>query len=792
MKISEAWLHTWIDFDADTQALSDRLTMSGLEVDAITPAAGEFSSVVVGRIVALDQHPDADKLSVCRVDSGQGELAQIVCGASNVYVGMHAPLALIGARLPGGLKIKKSRLRGVESQGMLCSDRELGFGDDHGGIMDLHGAGEPGEDLRTLLDLDDQVIDVDLTPNRSDCLGMEGIARDVAAAFRVPFTRMQIPSARVGSTDKLAVEIQSPDSCPRYAGRVVKNIDPDSHTPIWIIERIRRAGIRPIHPVVDVTNYVMLELGQPMHAFDLRQLRGGIVVRRARKNESLTLLDGQLLSLAPETTVIADHEKALAIAGVMGGEFSGVANDTRDVFLESAFFSPEPLAGVARSFGLHTDASHRFERGVDATLQERALERATALLIEIAGGDPGPVTVAESREHLPKATQVRLRAERLERVTGATIPKQSVSDILKRLGMEPVLEASVWTVQVPPHRFDIAIEEDLIEEVARIYGFDEIPETPGQFMLAIDASPEEQLPVSRLKGQLVARGYNEAVTYSFVDPGLQSALFPDTAALTLDNPIASNLADMRVSLWPGLLVALRDNLSHREARVRLFESGMRFVPEGNDIKQDNVFSGLIAGRRFPEQWSADADSVDFYDLKGDVESLLALTGDATNFMFNSAAHPALHPGRSASLARNGRTIGWLGELHPAHVRMLDLDCVPQMFEIELLSLTDAKLPVIATISRYPEIRRDIAMLVPESVSAAEIEAAALHDKPELLKSLFIFDVYRGGNIDSGLKSVALGLILQESSRTLTDHEADSVVAHVTDRLEKKVRARIRG
>lgn len=792
MKISESWLREWVAFDADTQALAQRLTQSGLEVDSISPAAGDFAQVAVGRIVSLEGHPDADKLSVCQVDVGRGEQLQIVCGAGNVYAGMYAPVALVGAKLPDGMKIKKTRLRGVESRGMLCSARELGFGDDHSGILDLQGSGEPGDDLRALLALDDQVIDVDLTPNRGDCLGMEGIAREVAAAFKVDFRSLSVPIVKADNDQRLVVEILSPDSCPRYAGRIIRNIDCNAITPLWMRERLRRAGIRPVHTVVDVTNYVMIELGQPMHAFDLSTLSGGIKVRRANEGEVLTLLDGQEVALDSTVTVIADHDQALAIAGVMGGEGSGVQPDTADLFLESAYFDPRALAGVARSFGLHTDASHRFERGVDPTLQERAIERATQLLQEITGGEAGPVVLAESRGDLPQRSEVRLRKARLALLLGTDIPAEEVEEILARLGMPAKLEQGAWTVAAPTYRFDIQIEEDLVEEIARIHGYDQVPEVPGSATLRIQPRSEERVPISRLKDLLVARGYNEAVTYSFVDPDLQSMLSPDITAIALDNPIASNLSHMRVSLWPGLLTALQTNVSHRQARIRLFEYGMRFIPQGHDIKQDYVFSGLISGRRYPEQWSAGNERVDFYDLKGDVESLLALSGARANFMFNGDPHRALHPGRCAAIALQGRTVGWFGELHPEIAARLELVEVPQLFEIELDALTLAKLPEITAISRFPEIRRDIAMLIPEAITAAEIEAAVLSDKPATLQSLLIFDVYRGDNIDSGLKSVALGLILQDSSRTLTDKDADAVVADVTARLKKNLRASIRG
>ncbi len=792
MKISEAWLCRWLGLEADTESLAAQLTRVGLEVDSITPAAAKFSDVVVGELKDVREHPDADKLSVCTVEVAEGKTLQIVCGASNVYAGMHAPVAMVGACLPGNLKIKRTKLRGVESKGMLCSARELGLSEDHEGIMDLLGAGSPGADLRDLLRLDDSIIDVDLTPNRGDCLGMEGIAREVAAAFQQDFSTLEVAPVAASSEETFEVEILSPRSCPRYTGRVIRNVDGAAVTPLWMRERLRRGGIRPIHVLVDITNYVMLELGQPMHVFDLSQLDSGIRVRAASPGERLVLLDGQEVELTEAVTVIADHARPLAIAGVMGGEGSGVRAKTRDVFLESAYFDPQSLAGVARSFGLHTDASHRFERGVDPELQLRAIERATALVLKIAGGEPGPTTVTESREHLPERSKVMLRRQYLKRLLGTEIPDNTVTEIFQRLGMPVESVDAGWQVTAPSHRFDIEIEADLVEEVARIYGYDKIDEHPGRAALQIRPRSEDKLKVSRLKDHLVSRGYSEAVTYSFVDPVLQEALFPGSGSIALENPIASNLSSMRLSLWPGLLGALMVNVNHRQDHIRLFENGMRFVPQGNDIKQDNVLAGIVYGRRYPEQWGLGEESVDFYDLKADVGSLIELTGGRANFMVNRAEHPALHPGRCVAWEYGSRRVGLLGELHPAIVARLELGRAPVLFEIELDVLLKQQLPEIKEISKFPEIRRDLAILVPEAVTAADIRATVMAEAPPELETLVIFDVYRGGNIDSGLKSVALGLILQDSSRTLTDELAEAVVADVSARLNKKLRARIRG
>ncbi len=788
MKFSERWLREWVDPPVDTAGLVQQLTMAGLEVDGYESAAASFSGVVVGRVAAVEPHPNADKLTVCTVDAGD-ETLSIVCGAPNVRAGMLAPLARVGGELPGGMKIRKAKLRGVESRGMLCSARELGLSEDHSGIMDLPRGAPPGADLRDWLGLDDAIIDVDLTPNRGDCFSVLGIAREVALANDQALAWPELAPVAAGSEDTFPIEVRAPEACPRFVGRVIRGIATDAGTPLWMVEKLRRSGIRAIHPVVDVTNYVMLELGQPMHGFDLANLSGGIVVRLAQPGETLELLDGREVELDPDMLVIADHEKARALAGIMGGEASGVSGQTTDVFFEVAFFDPLAIAGRARRLGLHTDASLRFERGVDPAHQRRAVERATQLLISIAGGTPGPVVEMASDEHLPARPEIRLRRQRLAMVLGTEIPDKEVGRILAGLDMQVSAEEEGWRVLPPSHRFDVAQEVDLIEEVARIHGYDRIPEQQGAGASALGAATESRLPWARLSDTLVDRGYQEAVTFSFVDPRLQEALFPGVPALPLQNPISSELSHMRVSLWPGLLAALRRNLSRRQSRVRLFESGLRFRIEADELKQEMCLAGVIAGPRLPEQWGSADAPVDFFDAKSDVAALLAQTRGAIRV--EADEHPALHPGQCGRVWRGETPVGWIGALHPRLVRELELEVTPVLWELEADSSFVAEVPGYQRISRFPAIRRDVAVVVDSGVPVGALVAAAREAAGPLLTECRVFDVYRGKGIDSGAKSVAFGLILQEYARTLTDADADEVVGAVVARLEADFGARLR-
>jgi phenylalanyl-tRNA synthetase beta chain len=704
---------------------------------------------------------------------------------------MRAPVALPGANLPGGLRIRATRLRGVESQGMLCSGSELGLGADASGILVLPGTLEPGVDLREALELDDWVLDIELTPNRGDCLNVRGVARELAVINRA--TLAPLPDARITPLidDRFPVQIETSDACPRFATRIVRALDSSATTPSWLAERLRRSGIRPIHPVVDVTQYVMLELGQPMHAYDLPRLAERIEVRHAHAGEKLELLDGRLVELERQVLVIADGSGAVGMAGIMGGASTGVTADTRDILLESAFFAPAAVAGRARRYGLATDASQRFERGVDYALQALAIERATALLLEIAGGRPGPVQDTLDATKLPSRPAVSLRSERLARLLGLGIDAARVGDILNRLEMRVEPAPSGWTATPPSFRFDISLEEDLVEEVARIHGYGAIPETPARIDQVFKPHAEARVEAGRIGTLLADRGFQEVITYSFVDPSLQALLVPGAETVRLANPISSEMSVMRASLWPGLVNVARENLNRQQPRMRLFELGVGFTGRGAEIDERSLCAGLAVGAAEPEQWSAANRPADFHDLKSDVEALLRLGGCFEAFSFEAADHPALRPGQSARVSRDGRGVGWLGELHPEIARALDLTYSPLLFELEVEPVSAGKVPVSAPISRFPTVRRDLAVVVDEAVDYAALRAAVRAAAGELLRTVDVFDVYRGEGIDSGRKSVALSLILQETSRTLTDDDADAVVQAVVSRLGKQLNARIR-
>ena len=791
MKFSESWLREWVNPSVDTAGLVHEVTMAGLEVDTVEPVAPDLTGVVVGHVVTCGPHPDADKLKVCTVDVGEGEPLQIVCGAPNVHEGMKAPTALIGARLPGGMKIKRAKLRGVESRGMLCSEVELEIGEGAAGLMALAADAPTGQPLADYLNLHDHMIDVDLTPNRGDCFSVLGIAREAGVLFREDLSWPDLADVPARSDEQFPIDVQAPAACPRFCGRVVRGIDPKASTPAWLAEKLRRSGLRPISPVVDITNYVMLELGQPLHGFDLATLDGGIVVRHALAGEQLTLLDERVIELEPDMLVIADHGGPRALAGIMGGETSGVSDETTDVFFEVAFFTPSAITGRARRLGLHTDASLRFERGVDPEGQRRAIERATSLLLEIAGGTAGPVLEVANAAQLPGREPVKLRRDRIGRVLGIRIGDDDVSAMLARLGMTATTTDDGWTVAPPSWRFDVAIEEDLIEEVARVYGYDEIPEQPETGALTFKPLTETRVPVERAIELLVDRGYQEVVTYSFVDRASQTLLDPAAEAVRLANPISSEMSDMRTSLWPGLIQACGQNLKRQQSCVRIFEQGLKFYLQDNEIKQVKCIGGLIAGDREPEQWGTAKSAVDFFDAKGDVEALLALTGKQDEFRFEAETHPALHPGQSARIYRGERPAGWVGAVHPAAAARLDLGSEAYLFEMDTDVAFDAEVPAAAEVSRYPSVRRDLAILVAEEVSWADIGRAARDAAGSMLKEIRLFDVYRGKGVDSGLKSIALGLILQETSRTLTDDDAETVVAAVISRLEREFQARIR-
>ena len=794
MKVPYSWLAEWTELPWDARELGARLTMSGFEHEALETAAVPFTGVVVAEILAAERHGQADKLQVCRVSIGRGEPLQIVCGASNARAGLKSALALVGAHLPGDVTIGAAKLRGVESQGMLASARELGLAEASSGILELPADAPPGEPLRGYLHLDEAVLDLNVTPNRGDGMSVLGIAREVAALTGKRITGPAVGSFAAHGRETFPVHLAAPTGCPRFAGCIVRGIDNRAVTPLWMRERLRRAGLRSITPVVDITNYVMLELGQPMHAYDLGKLKGGITVRLAHAHEALTLLDGTQVTAGTDVLLITDAEGGVGLAGIMGGARTAVSPETTDVFFESAFFSPAAILGRARRFGLTTDASQRFERGVDPTLQARAIERAIALLIPITGGTAGPIEVTESSANLPRRAAVPLRAQQLQRLLGVALPAERVAGTLERLGMKVTTSAAGWQVTPPAYRFDIGIEADLIEEVARVVGFESIPETDAQTPQRFRHLPAEHPAEAAVLEALAVRGYTEAISYSFVDPVLQRQLFPDRSSLELSNPIASDLSVMRVSLWPGLLRAALEN-KHRQAdRIRLFEHGTRFEVNGTDTHEIDTLAGVAIGPRLPEQWGVAKElhePVDFYDVKSDVAALLAATADAESFTFVTGSLAALHPGRAARVLRRNQPVGWVGELHPNLVRALDFTYTPVLFELDVETALAVRRIRYQEVSRFPQVRRDLAVVIDEQVTLSSLAERVTLAASSLLRDLRVFDVYRGPGLEPGRKSVALGLIFQDNSRTLTDDDVERVMVSVVADLRENLNARIR-
>lgn len=782
MKISELWLREWVNPSITGPQLAAQLTMAGLEVDGLHPVAGFFEHVIVAQIIQTTRHPEADKLSLCDVDAGSGKILKIVCGASNVRVGLKVALALSGAHLPGDVHIKESMLRGQLSQGMLCSADELGLDDNSDGIIELADDAPIGVSLREYLLLDDQVFDIDLTPNRADCFSVLGVAREVAALNKLPYRELPLTVNRVTTEDSLTINLLAPEACPLYAGRIIRQINSSASTPLWMKERLRRSGIRSVHPVVDVTNYVMLELGQPMHAFDLKAIEGEINVRLAHQDEPLVLLDGQEIRLSESVLVIAGKHKALAMAGVMGGEYSAVQQDTVDIFLESAFFNPLMVAGVARRYGLCSDSSQRFERGVDPTLQHQALERATELLYEIVGGDIGPIISINHPTALPARISVLFNPEKVKQLTGLDIAHDEMRRMLTDLGMSIVVQSEHWVVSVPSHRFDITLDVDLVEEIVRLYGYDNIEAAP-MFALvqAGTTHPDEDL-FTRIAAFLVSRGYHETISYSFVDPTLQEALYPDAKAMQLLNPISSELSTMRAGMWPGLLASMVYNLNRQQAAIKCFEAGVVFEGIGQNLEEHSCLAGLLTGEQSSLNWSEASRAFDFYDMKGDLESLFS-TLNLKEVRFVTALHPALHPGQSARIVLGEMDIGWLGVLHPHLADELQLSKEVLLFELSLKPLMGAFPACYQPISKYPQIRRDLSLLVDNDVTAASIETATREVVPGgWLKSFDVFDVYTGDGIPDGKKSLAIALTLQDDSRTLVDAEINNIIAAIITKL----------
>lgn len=784
MKFSENWLRTYVNPPLASDELAHVLTMAGLEVEAVESPAPPFDKVVVAQVKSVSKHPDADRLNVCEVDVGQGAPLQIVCGASNVAVGVKVPCAQVGAALPK-ISIKQAKVRGVESFGMLCSEQELGLADESSGLFLLPADAPVGQSIREYLDLDDKLLTLKLTPNRSDCLSLTGIAREVAAMTGSPLALPEKISVVSGNDDTRAIRLEAAAACPRYCGRVVRGVNAGAVTPGWMVRRLTRSGLRSISALVDITNYVLLELGQPMHAFDLNKLQGGITVRMARPGEQLELLNEQTATLQADMLVIADEAGAVALAGIMGGTGTAVDDATSDVFLEAAFFDPDAIAGRARSLGLSTDSSYRFERGVDFAATRECMEHATRLVLDICGGSAGPIS--EVIGTLPQRAPIGLRAGRARKVTGLDLPNDAILDLLKRLHVEVSVEGETFRMVPPSYRFDLAIEEDLIEEIVRLHGYDNIPARAPTAALRLLPEPEGKRAESLLRERLVTRDYQEVVTYSFVDAGWEADL-GNAAPIPLKNPIASQMGVMRSTLWGGLLDCLRFNVNRKQARVRIFELGRIFVTGQEGFDQPLRLAGLAFGSAAPEQWGDKARIVDFFDVKGDLESLLWPVGD---WEFQRAAHPALHPGQCAQIVEAGNAIGWIGTLHPKWVQKYELPHAPVLFEMTAEAALARVVPKFAEVSKFPPVRRDLAVIVDEHVEVGAMLAACRREAPSHVTEVAVFDLYQGKGIDSGKKSLAFRVLMQDTQKTLTDQEVDAVISRLIQVLSDCFGARLR-
>jgi phenylalanyl-tRNA synthetase beta chain len=788
MQFSESWLRSFVNPTLSSDELSHLLTMAGLEVEESDAVAPAFTGVVVGQVLTKDKHPDADRLNLLTVDVGQGEPLSIVCGAGNVSVGMRVPCALVGARLPPAagqdkpFEIKQAKVRGIASFGMMCSAKELGLAEEASGLLELPADAPVGQDIRTYLDLDDRLITLKLTPNRSDCLSLVGIAREVAALTGAPLEPLPEPAFEQTGRQSRAVKVTASDACPRYAGRVITGVNAKAATPAVMVQRLERCGLRSINALVDVTNYVLLELGQPLHAFDLARLNGGVEVRYARKGERLKLLNEQTINLDESMLVVADETGPAALAGIMGGADSGVDDATTDLFLESAFFSPHAIVGKSRVLGFGSDSSYRFERGVDFGATLKALDRATQLILDICGGEACPVT--EVQATLPPRHPLKLRASRVERVLGIELAASEIPRILRRLGMDCTEGEGVYTVTPPSYRFDIAIEEDLIEEIARVHGYENIPALPPQAVMSVLPQAEAQRPLGALRQAMVRRDYQEVITYSFVEAAWERDLCGNAAPVVLQNPIASQMSVMRSSLLGGLLDALRTNLARRQPRVRLFEAGGCFVasPAGHGsigYSQHDRLAGLAYGPALPEQWGVAARNVDFYDMKGDVEALFAPIA----LTFVAKSHPASHPGRSAQILREGKPVGWIGELHPQWQQKYELPQPAVWFELDLEALLQGSLPRAAEVSKFPPVRRDLAVVADEAISVQALLDAMQGLRAPAVVEIALFDLYRGKGVEAGKKSLAFRVLLQDTHKTLTESEIDKSIALLVKALQ---------
>ncbi|HFE9908304.1 TPA: phenylalanine--tRNA ligase subunit beta [Acinetobacter baumannii] len=791
MKISENWLRTWVNPAIDSDTLSDQLTMLGLEVDELAPVAKPFTGVVVGEVLTVEQHPDADRLRVTTVNIGSGEPLQIVCGAPNVRAGMKAPVATIGAVLPGDFKIKKGKLRGVESQGMLCGASEIDLEDKIDGLLELPADAPVGVNIREYLKLDDNVIDISITPNRGDCFSIRGIAREVAVINQLQMNEPEIKSVDATITDEKKVVINT-DGAPRYLGRVIKNVNVKAATPEWMEQALARSGIRTHSILVDVTNYVLMELGQPMHAFDLAKIEGTVHVRQAKLKEKLQLLNDQEVELQDDVMVIADDQKALAIAGIMGGLASSVTDDTTDIFLESAFFAPLAIAGRARRFGLHTDSSQRYERGVDFELPLIAMNRASQLIQELAGGEFGPITVAEKADLLPKREAIELKQAQVDQLLGYKVAAEFITDALTRLGCEVTVQADgEWSVVPPSHRYDMAIYQDLIEEVARIDGYDNIQISLPSMDVQL-AKYQDRFEIAQLRQTVVTLGYQEAISFSFADAKLEKQLNPQVSPLMLANPISSDLAAMRSTLLSSLIPCVQYNLNRQQSRVRFFELGLRFDYQNansiQDLKQIPTLALVAVGSREPESWHAKPQPMDFFDFKGEVEEILAAGRVKVEYV--RSERPWLHPGQSAEILIDGQSIGYLGRLHPSLENELDLSTT-WVAELDQAAVLQSYVSNFTELSRFPSVRRDIALLISDNINVRDIQQLIEKTGGELLDSTWLFDVYTGQGVEEGKRSLAFALLWQHPSRTLEDAEIKSGMDNIIQVLENTYQATLR-
>ncbi|MCO6504893.1 MAG: phenylalanine--tRNA ligase subunit beta [Snodgrassella sp.] len=784
MQFSQHWLHTWVNPQLSAEQLAHTLTMAGLEVEATELAAPSFTGVVVAEVKSVNKHPDADRLNITQVDAGTGELIQIVCGAPNVQVGIKVPCALAGAVLPGNFKIKPTKMRGQVSNGMLCSAKELGLIDEVNGLLILPEDAPIGKSIRDFLDLDDSLFTLKITPNRADCLSIKGIAREVGALTQTNLSTPEIPTIAAETDAIKPVKLQAPEDCGRFLSRVVENINPQATTPAWLKQRLERSGLRSISPLVDIGNYVMLELGQPLHMFDADKITGELIVRRAKDGESLACLNEKTVTLASNTLVVADEEKVLSIAGLMGGSNSAVDENTRNVIIESAWFTPEIIAGKSRQYGFGSDSSFRFERGVDFNLQHQAIERATALIKEICNGNIGHIN--EVTGNLPSTVQVKVRTARVEKVLGVAISANKIHIILQHLGLQPQACYDGFIITAPSFRFDIQIEADLIEEIGRVYGYENIPDDRTNGKLSMVALPETKKPLFSIYHQLANHGYQEVVSYAFVEEAWEHDLAANQHPIRLQNPIASQLSVMRSTLFGGLIEILHNNLNRKQNRVRIFEVARVFNQHNRQYSQTNKIAGLAYGSAVPEQWAQASRNVDFYDVKNDVTSLLS----AHQLIFRAAQHPALHPGRTAEIILNEQVIGVLGELHPRWTQKYDLPQSPILFELDLIAALGQNKICYKPVSKFQPVRRDLAFIVPEQTSAQQLlETLATVSDPSI-EQIALFDVYRGPGVAEGKKSLAVKIILQSFEQTLKDEEVEEIIIKIID-IARKIGAQLR-